>query len=237
MWDTAINAIALVESGVEPDHPALRKASTWLYSKEVRMRGDWIKQNPYHEASGWAFEFNNVYYPDTDDTAMVLMALRFIQPEDPQAARRGVQARAGLADELPMQRRWLGGVRQGRDERLAGGHPVRRPQRDARPVVLRPDGPHARTARLPRLGQARPPGGARAISHLKRTQCDDGSWYGRWGVNYIYGTWQVLRGTACDRLRHERELGPARGRDWLSSCQNDDGGLGRKLQHLRRSRR
>ena len=100
VWDTAINAIALVESGLDADHPALRKASTWLYSKEVRMRGDWIKQNPYPEASGWAFEFNNVYYPDTDDTAMVLMALRLIQPEDPPAAQAAFQPRAGLADEL-----------------------------------------------------------------------------------------------------------------------------------------
>ena len=62
------------------------RAAEWLYSKEVRLRGDWIKQNPHPEASGWAFEFNNVYYPDTDDTAMVLMALRLVKTEDAEAA-------------------------------------------------------------------------------------------------------------------------------------------------------
>ena len=76
VWDTAINLISLAESGVPADHPALQKAAQWLIDKEVRIRGDWTKNNPHPEASGWAFEYNNVYYPDTDDTAMVLMALR-----------------------------------------------------------------------------------------------------------------------------------------------------------------
>ncbi|MDB6147798.1 MAG: sqhC, partial [Spartobacteria bacterium] len=82
VWDTAINIIALVESGVPSEHPALRRAAEWLIEKEVRIRGDWAANNPHPEASGWAFEYNNVYYPDTDDTAMVLMALRLVQPTD-----------------------------------------------------------------------------------------------------------------------------------------------------------
>src|SRR6266576_3250867 len=82
IWDTAINVIALAESGLPPEHSALQKAAAWLSSKEVRIRGDWTKNNSHAEASGWAFEYNNVYYPDTDDTAMVLMALRLVQPED-----------------------------------------------------------------------------------------------------------------------------------------------------------
>src|SRR3954470_18250341 len=82
VWDTAINIIALAESGVAADEPALQKAAEWLVNKEVRMRGDWAMNNSHPEASGWAFEYNNVYYPDTDDTAMVLMALRLAQPND-----------------------------------------------------------------------------------------------------------------------------------------------------------
>ena len=85
VWDTAINVIALAESGVPPEHPSLRSAADWLISKEVRIRGDWKVNNPHPEASGWAFEYNNVCYPDTDDTAMVLMAVRLVQPKD-QAA-------------------------------------------------------------------------------------------------------------------------------------------------------
>src|SRR5438105_2601301 len=83
--DTAINIISLAESGVAPEHPALQKAADWLIGKEVRIRGDWAVNNPYPEASGWAFEYNNVYYPDTDDTAMVLMALRLVQPRHRQS--------------------------------------------------------------------------------------------------------------------------------------------------------
>ncbi|MEY2496597.1 MAG: squalene-hopene/tetraprenyl-beta-curcumene cyclase, partial [Verrucomicrobiota bacterium] len=83
VWDTAINIISLAESGVASDHPALQKAADWLVSKEVRVRGDWTVNNPHPEASGWAFEYNNDYYPDTDDTAMVLMALRLVRPNEP----------------------------------------------------------------------------------------------------------------------------------------------------------
>src|SRR6201994_2626640 len=82
VWDTAINMIALAESGLPAEHQALKKAARWLVEKEVRIRGDWTVNNPHPEASGWAFEYNNVYYPDTDDTAMVLMALRLAKPDD-----------------------------------------------------------------------------------------------------------------------------------------------------------
>src|SRR6266850_1489204 len=85
VWDTAISVVALAESGVPPEHPSMRSAADWLISKEVRVRGDWKVNNPHPEASGWAFEYNNVYYPDTDDTAMVLMALRLVQPKDQTA--------------------------------------------------------------------------------------------------------------------------------------------------------
>src|SRR2546423_13192230 len=85
VWDTAINIIALAESGLPAEHPALKNAADWLVKKEVRIRGDWTINNPHPEASGWAFEYNNVYYPDTDDTAMVLMALRLAKPEGPEA--------------------------------------------------------------------------------------------------------------------------------------------------------
>ena len=84
IWDTAINIISLAESGVAPDDPNLQKAAEWLVNKEVRVCGDWSVNNSHPQASGWAFEYNNVYYPDTDDTAMVLMALRLVRSKDPQ---------------------------------------------------------------------------------------------------------------------------------------------------------
>src|SRR6266404_66145 len=82
IWDTAINLISLAESGIPADDPALRRAAKWLLDKEVRISGDWTHNNSHREASGWAFEYNNVYYPDVDDTAMVLMALRLVKPDD-----------------------------------------------------------------------------------------------------------------------------------------------------------
>ncbi|MDD5200388.1 MAG: prenyltransferase/squalene oxidase repeat-containing protein, partial [Terrimicrobiaceae bacterium] len=82
VWDTAITTISLAESGLPKDHPALVHAAEWLEAREVRFRGDWQFKNPHPEASGWAFEHDNVYYPDTDDTMMVLMALRHVAPRD-----------------------------------------------------------------------------------------------------------------------------------------------------------
>jgi len=93
-------------------------------SKEVRIRGDWAVNNSHAEASGWAFEYNNVCYPDTDDTAMVLMALRLFSQAMAPALDALFSPRPGLAAELPMPRRRLGRVRQGGDHGLAGGHAV-----------------------------------------------------------------------------------------------------------------
>ncbi len=224
VWDTAVNVIALAESGLDPAHPALTAAGEWLYRKEVRVRGDWVKQNPYGEASGWAFEFNNDYYPDTDDTAMVLMALRLVAPEDPVAAaeafRRALgwqmsfQCRDGgwAAFDKDVTKSWL------EDMPFADHNAILDPtcsDLTARTIEL-----------LGYLGGSRKDRAiARGIAHLKRTQCDDGSWYGRWGVNYIYGTWQVLRGLKA--INHDmNEPWLRRGRDWLASCQNEDGGWG-----------
>src|SRR5436305_798010 len=107
VWDTAINVIALAESGLPAHHLALRKAANWLVEKEVRVRGDWTINNPHTEASGWAFEYNNVYYPDTDDTGMVLMALRLAKPDDPQAL--DALFRRAIAWQLSFQCRDNGG--------------------------------------------------------------------------------------------------------------------------------
>src|SRR5205807_2201049 len=79
---------ALAESGLPADGPALRRAAKWLLDKEVRIRGDWQFNNSHPEASGWAFEYNNVYYPDVDDTAMVLMALRLAKPDNPSEVEK-----------------------------------------------------------------------------------------------------------------------------------------------------
>ncbi len=148
VWDTAINMIALAESGMPADDPALRHAAKWLLDKEVRIRGDWTRNNPHREASGWAFEYNNVYYPDVDDTAMVLMALRLVKPENESELANTFRRALDWQMSFPMQGRRLGGVRQGRDDTVARRHAVRRPQRDSRSDLQRSDRAHARVARL-----------------------------------------------------------------------------------------
>src|SRR6267143_892502 len=224
VWDTSINIISLAESGVSPEHPALQKAADWLVSKEVRIRGDWAVNNPHPEASGWAFEYNNVYYPDTDDTGMVLMALRLVRPKDQQSLDEIF--RRALGWQLSFQCRDGGWA--------AFDKNVTTPWLEDMPfadhnAILDPTCSDltARTLELlgyigfnPKTRRVRD-----AIHYLIETQEADGSWYGRWGVNYIYGTWQVLRGLRA--IGHDMTQDwILRGRDWLESCQNDDGGWG-----------
>jgi squalene-hopene/tetraprenyl-beta-curcumene cyclase len=224
VWDTAINVIALAESGLPPEHPALQKGADWLTSKEVRVRGDWTKNNSHPEASGWAFEYNNVYYPDTDDTAMVLMALRLVRPKDDKQFEE-VFERA-LAWQLSFQCR--DGGWGAFDKDVIDGWLENMPFADHN-AILDPTCSDLTARTLELFGYISfdrfDPSVKEALRYLIRTQEDDGSWYGRWGVNYIYGTWQVLRGLRAIGQDMTQDW-ILRGRDWLESCQNDDGGWG-----------
>jgi squalene-hopene/tetraprenyl-beta-curcumene cyclase len=224
VWDTAISVITLAESGVSPEHPALQRATDWLVTKEVRIRGDWAVNNPHPEASGWAFEYNNVYYPDVDDTAMVLMALRVVRPRDEKALSE--LFRRAVAWQISFQCRDGGWAAFDKD--------VTTPWLEDMPfadhnAILDPTCSDLTARTLELLGYIGFDPKARCvrdgIQFLIDTQEDDGSWYGRWGVNYIYGTWQVLRGLRA--IGHDMTQDwILRGRDWLESCQNDDGGWG-----------
>lgn len=219
VWDTAITTLALAESGLPVKTPALEKAAQWLESREIRFRGDWAANNPHPENSGWAFEHGNQFYPDTDDTMMVLMALRLLRPHTAQFDRAlrwllSFQCRDGgwAAFDRDVTAPWLEHVP------FADHNAILDPtcsDLTARVLEL-----------LGRIGTDRNSTTVRrAIAMLRRTQEPDGSWYGRWGVNYIYGTWQVLRGLSAIGQNMDQEW-IRRGRDWLESCQNDDGGWG-----------
>src|SRR6266403_3208141 len=224
VWDTAITLISLAESGLPAEDPSLRRAAKWLLDKEVRIRGDWVLNNSHPEASGWAFEYNNVYYPDVDDTAMVLMALRLVRPEENWGLE--VAFRRALEWELSFQCRDGGWA--------AFDKNVTTPWLEDMPfadhnAILDPTCSDLTARTLELFGYIDFDGNhssvRRALQYLIETQEDDGSWYGRWGVNYIYGTWQVLRGLrAIGQDMTEDWI--LRGRDWLESCQNNDGGWG-----------
>jgi squalene-hopene/tetraprenyl-beta-curcumene cyclase len=232
VWDTAINLIALLDSGVDPQRDEIQRAVHWLESKEVRSPGDWCAKNPGVEPSGWAFEHTNVFYPDTDDTMMVLMGIadwegvahdsgRSAIDDQPSAMTRralrwllSFQCRDGgwAAFDKNVSQRWLEDV----------------PFADHN-AILDPTCSDLTGRMLELLGKLGWPRDSRevqrALAFLRATQEQDGSWYGRWGVNYIYGTWQVLRGLRAigEDLRQDWIV---RARDWLASCQNEDGGWG-----------
>ncbi len=237
VWDTAINMIALAESGLPAAHPALQRSADWLASKEVtQIRGDWCRKNPHPEASGWAFEYNNAYYPDTDDTMMVLMALRLVDGRLKSGHSEASVEACGNAQIARFERAldWLlsfqchDGGWAAFDKDITQRWLEDVPFADHN-AILDPTCSDLTGRTLELLGyigfdhQDRRV--RRAIKMLRATQEDDGSWYGRWGVNYIYGTWQVLRGLRSigEDMRQDWIV---RARDWLESCQNEDGGWG-----------
>jgi squalene-hopene/tetraprenyl-beta-curcumene cyclase len=252
VWDTAISLLALLDSGVDPQRPEIRRAAAWLESKEVRARGDWCVKNPGVEPSGWAFEFNNVHYPDTDDTMMVLMALAGLEENAQRStpnAQRSTKAASGSGELLSVERlalsversslfpralRWLLSF-QCRDGGWAAfDKDVTQRWLEDVPfadhnAILDPTCSDLTGRVLELLGRIGYPRESlvveRALAFLRKTQDADGSWYGRWGVNYIYGTWQVLRGLRAIG-EDMRQPWIVRARDWLVSCQNEDGGWG-----------
>lgn len=227
VWDTAIVAIALHESGLASDHPALVKAVTWLIDKEIRFRGDWQYKNPTTvEPSGWAFEFENKWNPDVDDTAMVLLALRKVPTANP--ARRDASLKRGLDWTLTFQCRDGGWAAFDKD--CTNGILEKVPFADHN-AMLDPECADITARILELLGYedfpADHPQIQKALHFLRQHQETDGSWYGRWGVNYIYGTWQVLRGMRALKWNMQ-EPWLLKGGAWLESVQHPDGGWGER---------
>jgi len=227
IWDTAINIVALAESGLDPMSEPLRRAARWMYTKEVRTRADWAKKNPHAIASGWAFEFNNDFYPDTDDTAMVLIGLRMVGSRGGEESVRYQQMFQRALDWLlSFQCRDGGWAAFDRDVTQRWLEDVPFADHNA---ILDPTCSDLTGRTLELLGyigcDLHCRAVQRAIQYLKDTQEEDGSWYGRWGVNYIYGTWQVLRGLRAIGVDMKQDW-LVRAREWLESCQNEDGGWG-----------
>ncbi len=265
VWDTAIASLALSETGQADCQQALDKAAHWLRSKEVRSKGDWSIAHPETEPSGWFFEYNNEYYPDIDDTTMVLMALSKNLPSDLHAdwfaefvpsseeneeaklttlvSGKTKQWQNAIADVTRLQTT-LDALRRGVQWLLAmqsenGGWGAFDADNDQEILTRVPFADHNAmidpptadiTARvlesLAMLGVDRShPAVERAIDFIWKEQQKDGSWQGRWGVNYIYGTWQVLVGLTAIGVGSEdpRLLDAAH---WLKSVQQKNGGWG-----------
>jgi squalene-hopene/tetraprenyl-beta-curcumene cyclase len=224
VWDTAWAIRALVESGIAPDNPNLVRAGQWTIDKQILAYGDWAVKNKQGTPGGWAFEFENRFYPDLDDTAVVVMALKDLKMPDENGKQGAVdravkwmatmQCREGgwAAFDIDNDADWLNLL----------------PYADLK-ALIDPNTADVTARVLEMLGQCHlrmdDDRVSRALAYLDREQESDGSWFGRWGVNYIYGTSGVLSALALIAPQtHRRQI--ERGATWLASCQNSDGGWG-----------
>jgi squalene-hopene/tetraprenyl-beta-curcumene cyclase len=226
-WDTSLALQALLESGLPAAHPALDRGARWLLDREARGPGDYQRRNPQAEPGGWFFEYRNPFYPDADDTTAVLTTLSRLPLANPAGdeSRREALAR-GLRWLFSMQNAdggW-GAFDKGCDTDVLTFIPFADHNAMIDPSCEDITGRGLEA--LHHLGV--PPESAalqRAVAFLRAKQAPDGTWYGRWGCNYLYGTWLALRGLAQvgEDLTQERYQ---RAATWLYSCQNEDGGWG-----------
>jgi squalene-hopene/tetraprenyl-beta-curcumene cyclase len=227
VWDTVLAMIALSDAGLPADHPALASAARWVLDEEIRGPGDWQARRPGLSPGGWAFEFDNDGYPDIDDTAEVLLALRRVAPS------------AGLRRPAAVQRgiRWLAGM-QSRD----GGWGAFDADNTRKIVTKLPfcdfgeviDPPSADVTAhvveaLAAEGMAGDAVVRRGVTWLLRAQESDGSWFGRWGANYIYGTGAVVPALIAAGVQPGKPP-VRRAVAWLTEHQNPDGGWGEDLR-------
>jgi squalene-hopene/tetraprenyl-beta-curcumene cyclase len=222
IWDTGIAAYALCEAGVNHQQKSMRKAADWLISKECRDFGDWKKNiSQSVQPSGWYFEFNNSYYPDVDDTAMVTMALLRSGCETGQLpAKRGIQ--------------WILAMQNDDGGWAAFDRTIHRPILEYIPfadhnAIQDPSCPDITGRTLECLGHfgLRPdhPAVQKALRFIEFEQESEGCWFGRWGVNYIYGTWQVICGLKTVGVDMKQSWIQKAG-EWLRSIQKEDGSFG-----------
>jgi squalene-hopene/tetraprenyl-beta-curcumene cyclase len=227
VWDTALTCHAMTEAGSDAAISSVKKGLDWLLPKQVLdLKGDWAVKRPDVRPGGWAFQYNNAYYPDLDDTAVVVMSMDRIRRET-----GGNEYDAAIA----RGREWIEGM-QSRDGGWAAfdvnnleyylnnipfsdhGALLDPPTEDVTGRCISMLAQLGETVENSRMVAA-------GVEYLRRTQLPDGSWYGRWGMNFIYGTWSVLCALNAVGVSHQDPM-IRKAADWLLSVQNDDGGWG-----------
>lgn len=224
IWDTSLVGHALAEADAAPE---VSSACDWLHSRQITdIAGDWAVRRPGLRPGGWAFQYNNAHYPDVDDTAVVGMLLQ--RQGDPK-----------YADAIDRAREWIIGMQSSGGGKLDGGWGAFEPENTHLYLNHIPFADHGAlldpptsdvTARcvsfLAQLGMKHDdPVMVRALAFLRREQEADGSWFGRWGTNYIYGTWSVLCALNAAGIAHDDPT-IEKAVNWLTSVQRDDGGWG-----------
>lgn len=223
VWDTAIAAFALGETE-NPPEDALRRSADWLLANEIRRKGDWSVKRPNTQPSGWVFEFRNEFYPDVDDSAMVLLALQRARASDPSKQRACIERAIDWI--LAMQCRDGGWAAFDVDNDWKVLNRVPFADHNAMLDPSCPDITGRTVEALIACGLGpQHPSVRRGVDYLLRTQEPDGSWYGRWGVAYIYGTFLALRGLRAAGVG-ENEPSIQRALEFIRAYQNRDGGWG-----------
>jgi squalene-hopene/tetraprenyl-beta-curcumene cyclase len=225
VWDTGLALRALIDAGVAPDDPRLIAAAAWLIEKQILDYGDWVVKNPAGPPGGWAFEFDNRWYPDVDDTAVIAMALQLVDHPRPARVRAAVeraaqwvatmQSRGGGwgAFDIDNDKAWINRIAY--SDLKASIDP---PTADVTARVIEM---FARCELPWEDGRF-----ARALAYLLAEQEADGAWFGRWGVNYVYGTSGALAALSQTPGGAAIDAALVRGAVWLRSVQNADGGWG-----------
>jgi squalene-hopene/tetraprenyl-beta-curcumene cyclase len=225
IWDTGLTCHALLEVGGERAVAQARKGLDWLVPRQVLdVKGDWVARRTDLRPGGWAFQYANPHYPDVDDTAVVVMAMDRAQ---------GASTQSNFQLSIKRAREWILGMQSGNGAWGAFDadneyHYLNNIPFADHGALLDPPTEDV-TARcvsmLAQIGEAKSEAVTRAVDYLRRTQHPEGSWFGRWGMNYIYGTWSVLCALNVAGVDHAApEL--RRAVDWLAKIQNSDGGWG-----------
>ena len=221
IWDTGLAVLALRAAGLPADHPQLRRAGEWLLQEEVTVKGDWSIRRPDLAPGGWAFEFENDLYPDVDDTAVVALALRELGMGE-EAVGRGLDWIEGMqsadggwgAFDVDNSSHWLYKL-----PFCDFGYVIDPPSEDVSAHALEALAPEPRYAETV----------ARGLEYLVGEQQWDGSWWGRWGVNHVYGTGAAL--PALEACGFEpRHPAVRKAVDWLDSVQHAGGGFGEDIR-------
>ena len=227
VWDTCLAMTGLLDAGVDPDHPAMVKAADWIISEEIRVPGDWAVKRPGITPGGWAFEFENDGYPDTDDTAEVVLALRRAGNSDSVAAKSAIERAVDWLIGMQSKDGGWGAFDADNTQTLT----TKLPFCDFGAVI---DPPSADvTAHVVEMladeGMADAEVTRRGVRWLLRSQEDDGSWFGRWGANYVYGCGAVVPALVKAGISTGDPV-IRRAVRWLERHQNTDGGWGEDLR-------
>lgn len=234
VWDTALVIRALTDSGLGADHPAVVQGGEWLLRQQILDYGDWAVKNRIGQPGGWAFEYVNHFYPDIDDTAVVAMALQDVTLPDENLKAAAIvravnwiatmQCKTGgwAAFDMDNDQDWLNAIPYGDLKAMIDPNTA-----DITARVLEMHGRLSVNKSLAEryVTHLTPQRLERGLQYLLKEQEADGSWFGRWGVNYIYGTSEVLSALALVAPAMCQEP-ISRGVDWFLNCQNEDGGWG-----------